>query len=311
MPLYDRVRNQPQADDPRVSWALVLLLMACVEWVLMVTLPRILPVGVPRLIEAWVDALLLLLVLAPVLWWLLLRPLQRVAREREDFLRDLFSTIENERRATARDLHDGVGQGLTLLVARLKSLDETMSPGELVRRLTELNGLAQSTLAETRRLAQGLRPSLLDDLGLVPAIERTLSQLPTSGFPRFTSDLRALRGVRLPDTIESTLFRIFQESLQNILRHAAARSVEVRLLREPHSVVLEVVDDGRGFSTATAGNEPASAGCHMGLVGMSERASLAGGRLTIESAPGVGTTIEVELPVDWGDDVADPRHVGR
>lgn len=311
MPFHARVRKQAPAQDPRLVWGLVLLSISLVEWGLMLLLPRILPEGVPRLIEAGVDAALLFVVLAPLLWWLLLRPLQQAHQERQDFIRDLFVTIENERRATARDLHDGVGQGLTLMVARLKSVREEMPQADLLRRLAELRELAQSTLAETRRLALGLRPSLLDDLGLVPAIERVLGDLPGTPPLSVTTDLQALVDVRLPEAVESTLFRIFQEALQNVVRHAQARAIELRLLRLSASVILEVVDDGCGFSPESVANCSARHGGHMGLVGMAERAALAGGRLEIESRPGQGTSIEVELPVTWGEDVTDSRLAGR
>jgi len=301
MPLYSRIRNQSGPISPWQTWVLVLLLISLVEWGLMLLLPRLLPAGVPRLVEAWCDSALLLIVLAPVLWWLLMRPLQRSHGERELFLRDLFATIEQERRATARDLHDGVGQGLTLLVTRLRSLKADMPASELDRRLTELRELSQATLAETRRLAQGLRPSLLDDLGLVPAIERVLAEVQGPNMPHVSSDLRALAGVRLPEQVETTLFRQFQEALQNAIRHAHASQVEVRLLRQPASVILEVVDNGRGFEMAAVSEYPTGEAPHMGLAGMSERAALAGGRLTLESAPGKGTSVEVELPVERRD----------
>jgi signal transduction histidine kinase len=297
-PAHIRSRYELSAWHPLFIWLLVLALIALVESGLMLLLPMILPAGTSRGSEAVLDALLLSLTLAPVLWWLLLRPLQRATRLRDRFLTDLFQTIENERRNTARDLHDGVGQQLGLLVTGLKSLREGLPAEELVRQGRELRELAQEALRETKRLALGLRPSLLDDLGLAVALERLTEQVSRHQGLDVDCKVDDLTDIRLPELYETTLFRIAQEALQNVVRHSAATAVSVKLRRSRHELQLEILDNGRGVSTS--GAAPPTSSNHMGLVGMSERASLAGGTFLVETAPGGGTRVFVTLPCPEG-----------
>jgi len=303
-------RYEWNAGHPLRVWLLVLLLIALVESGLMLLLPLILPAGTSRGGEAVLDALLLSLTLAPVLWWLLLRPLQQAARLRDQFLTDLFQTIENERRNTARELHDGVGQQLGLLVTGLRSLRDDLPAAELVRQGRELRELAQEALRETKRLALGLRPSLLDDLGLAVALERLTEQVARHHEIEVDCQVDDLTDIRLPERYETTLFRIVQEALQNVVQHSGATAVSVKLSRTDHQLQLEILDDGRGVSAdrATHLSPPG----HMGVVGMSERASLAGGTFVLETAPGGGTRVFVTLPRPEGteDDREDPRCVG-
>lgn len=287
-------RYEWNAGHPLRVWLLVLILIALVESGLMLLLPLILPAGTSRWIEAVFDALLLSLTLAPVLWWLLLRPLQQAARLRDQFLTDLFQTIENERRNTARELHDGVGQQLGLLVTGLKSLRENLPAAELVRQGLELRDLAQEALRETKRLALGLRPSLLDDLGLAVALERLTEQVARHHEIDVDCQVDDLADIRLPERYETTLFRIVQEALQNVVQHSGATTVSVKLSLTDHQLRLEVLDNGCGVSADRKTN-PSPPG-HLGVVGMSERASLAGGQFLLENAPGGGTRVFVTLP---------------
>ncbi|MFN8854015.1 MAG: sensor histidine kinase [Planctomycetaceae bacterium] len=291
-------RYDLKVGTPLMVWMLVLALIAVVESGLMLLLPIFLPAGTSRLVEAIVDALMLSMALAPVLWWLLLRPLQQAARLRDQFLADLFQTIENERRSTAHDLHDGVGQQLGLLVTGLKSLKEGQSAEELLRQGRDLRELAQQALRETKRLALGLRPSLLDDLGLAVALERLAEEVArVHGIP-IDCQVADLVGVRLPELQETTLFRIVQEALQNIVSHSEASTASIILKWSDRHIRLEVTDDGRGLplSRELQTSRPG----HMGLVGMSERASLAGGTFQLDSTPGGGTRILVHLPSPGG-----------
>lgn len=309
-PAHLRSRYELNSRHPLSIWLLVLALIALVESCLMLLLPVILPAGTSRGIEAVLDALLLSAILAPVLWWLLLRPLQQAAQLRDRFLTDLFQTIENERRNTARDLHDGVGQQLGLLVTGLKSLRDDLPAAELVRQGRELRELAQETLRETKRLALGLRPSLLDDLGLAVALERLTEQVGRHHAIEVDCQVDDLTDIRLSELYETTLFRIVQEALQNVVRHSAAKAVSVTLRNRLHQLELEILDNGRGWeSQQTAAPNSSN---HMGVVGMSERASLAGGTFLLETAPGGGTRVFVTLPRPEGTvhDREDPSCVG-
>jgi len=309
-PAFLRSRYELSGWHPLFIWVLVLALIAIFESGLMLLLPVILPAGTSRGVEAMLDALLLSLTLAPVLWWLLLRPLQQAARLRDRFLTDLFQTIENERRNTARDLHDGVGQQLGLLVTGLKSLRDDLPAAELVRQGRELRELAQEALRETKRLALGLRPSLLDDLGLAVALERLTEQVARHQGLDVDCQVDDLTDIRLPEVYETTLFRIVQEALQNVARHSAATAVSVKLAQSGDQLQLEILDNGRGVSTSEAA--PPTSSNHMGVVGMSERASLAGGTFLLETAPGGGTRVFVTLPRPEGTahDREDPSCVG-
>ena len=230
--------------------------------------------------------------------------LERATHARDQLLRQVLTTQENERRRIARDLHDEIGQSLTSLVFGLKSINPADLPQELHERIGTLRGVAGSTLNEIRRLAHGLRPSVLDDVGLLAALER------------FTSDLERAYGInvelssnlgagRLPDELETTLYRIVQESLTNVAKHAEASLAEVTLRCEELRVDLVVSDDGRGFDPAVLD----SAG--FGLSGMRERAALFGGALEVESAVGAGTTIRVTLPLSENCHAEDSSAGGR
>jgi signal transduction histidine kinase len=152
-----------------------------------------------------------------------------------------------------------------------------------------LRELVVSTLQDVRRLAVELRPSALDDFGLVAALERL-----TGSFAEQTGIVvdfqTALAEERLPEQVETAIYRIVQESLTNVVKHARARRVSILLARKEDAVKAVVEDDGQGF-------DPAQETGGSGLVGMRERLALLGGRLTVESAPDRGTTVAVEVPV--------------
>jgi len=265
------------------------------EAVVMVALPWVLPADPPRILEATVDAVLLTVVVAPLLWGLLVRPLREANRVRADFLADLFASIEADRRQTAHDLHDGVGQSLTLLVSGLRSAIPGVSDPDVARRYLEFKQLARQALADVKRVALGLRPSLLDDLGLAPALERLAVDVRANHPVEVTLDVLAVEDVRLPSAVETTLFRIAQEALANVVAHATAAHATITVRRRGSTVELDVTDDGVGIPPAILnGRNPG----HLGLTGMRERATLQGGELTIHSSPGSGTRLSVRLPVE-------------
>ena len=212
---------------------------------------------------------------------------ERVSR---DALRRVVEAQELERKRLARELHDETGQALTSIILGLRTVDDAKSDEERSEALRELRELVLSTLNDVRRLAVELRPKALDDFGLVPALERlgdTFQQ--KSGIAvHFEAQLGEQR---LPPEAETALYRIVQEALTNVAKHAGASNVSVLLTRKDGGVVAVVEDDGRGLA---AGAE-SSAG--LGLVGMRERVSLLGGRLALESAGAVGTTLVAEVPV--------------
>ena len=212
---------------------------------------------------------------------------ERVSR---DALRRVVDAQELERARLARELHDQTGQALTSILLGLKHLDEVIETDEARAATAALRELVVSTLQDVRRLAVELRPSALDDFGLVPAVERLAATLAEQS--ELAVDVEARLGEhRLPAEAETALYRIVQEALTNVVKHASAARVSITLVRKEGSAVVVVEDDGRGF-------EPGStrAGA-LGVVGMRERVELVGGRLTVESSPGAGTTLVAEVPV--------------
>jgi signal transduction histidine kinase len=207
-----------------------------------------------------------------------------------DSLRRVVEAQELERRRLARELHDETGQALTSILLGLKGLEDRMDDTDSRAAAEELRGLVVSTLQDVRRLAVELRPSALDDFGLVAALERL-----TDSFSEQTGisvDFQtALADERLPEEVETALYRIVQESLTNVVKHARARRVSILLARKDGAVKAVVEDDGRGFDPSEQTNSG------FGLVGMRERLALLGGRLQVESSAEAGTTIAAEVPV--------------
>jgi len=212
---------------------------------------------------------------------------ERVTR---DALRRVVDAQEAERRRLARELHDETGQALTSILLGLKSLDEKLDGEEPRAAAAGLRELVVATLQDVRRLAGELRPKALDDFGLVPALERL-----TESFAEQTGiavDLEAtLPDERLPPDVETALYRIVQESLTNVVKHARAGHVSIVVRRRGDVAAAVVEDDGAGFDPAHRRDDA------FGLAGMGERAALLGGRLDIESSDGAGTTIAVEVPL--------------
>jgi signal transduction histidine kinase len=211
---------------------------------------------------------------------------QRIAR---DALRRVVEAQELERRRLARELHDETGQALTSILLGLKSLEEAVE-GETPRgAVGDLRELVVATLQDVRRLAVELRPKVLDDFGLVPALERLTETFgeQTRMTVRFES---GLGDERLPGEVETALYRIVQEALTNIVKHAHAGTVSVVLTRKPGSVAALIEDDGRGFDIEHVRDDG------FGLEGMRERVGLLDGRIQIETSE-AGTTLVAEVPV--------------
>jgi signal transduction histidine kinase len=213
---------------------------------------------------------------------------RRVAR---DALRRIVRGQELERRRLARELHDETGQALTSILLGLRAVENAGNSGDLRHAAADLRQLVVATLQDVRRLAVQLRPKALDDFGLVPALERLVQIFAESTEIRVALEAQ-LGNERLPAEVETTLYRIVQEALTNIVKHAEAANVSILLIRKKGAATVVIEDDGQGFdpqSTREGG---------LGLAGMRERAELHEGRLRVESAPGgEGTTLVVEVPL--------------
>lgn len=221
---------------------------------------------------------------------------------------------EDERQRIARELHDETAQSLTAVLLKIKLMERATSPEQWLQGLGELRQVLVGTMDEVRELSRSLRPSLLDDQGLVAAMEAYISNLNEhlpyrinfyhSGFDN---------GSRLLDMVELVCYRVAQEALTNVLKHAKPTTVEVSMTRLREALTIVVKDDGRGFDTRHV--KQSNSG--LGLVGMRERAQLVGGDLELISHPGLGTEVRLHVPLNgWnfaqtGAPVVGERSVAR
>lgn len=279
---------------PVAVWLGLLAAIFLAEYGVMLVLPWVLADRSSRAIEAIVDSVVLTCVVAPALWFTIVRPLTEIIRLRAQFLNDLFEHIETDRRQTARDLHDGVGQSLTLLISGLRSAKSCRENESCNGRVNDFLRLAEHALTEVRRLSMGLRPSLLDDLGLAAALEKLVEDIRPHTATQINLDVSGIVSAKLPDDVATAVFRIVQEALSNVVKHSQANHAIVTVRLESGQVAIEVGDDGRGIDPATLRATPAG---HLGMRGIRERAALLEGELTIDSAPNKGTRIAALLPV--------------
>lgn len=225
---------------------------------------------------------------------------ERRRAEEADRLRGISEALvnsqEEERKMLAWDLHDGIGQDLAALKIGLE-MNRAAHP-ECRKEIGELSLLADKALSDLRSLAASLRPASLDELGLVPALRRELSYLAQRGGLVLRFESRRCPG-RLPPDKELVAYRIVQEAMTNIVKHARASRVRVSLSRKRGHLRIAVSDDGRGFRPG-GGSAPAG----LGLPGMRERISLAGGKFSLSARPGRGTRIAVSLPLVPGKEKA-------
>ncbi|MBI4304580.1 MAG: GAF domain-containing protein [Chloroflexi bacterium] len=222
---------------------------------------------------------------------------QRKDEVRGELLREILTIQEEERRRIARELHDETSQVLASLSANLEAASG-MLPADSERvkaRLKEAQNLSISVLDEVHRLIYELRPSLLDDLGLVTAVRWLLeNNLQAVGVKVGFKTVG--RTKRLPPQLEATLFRVIQEAVNNIARHARAENAEVILQFKRGAICIQIKDDGQGFDVREAiSSKDRPRG--FGLLGMKERVELANGALSIHSQPGSGTEIDIEIPL--------------
>ncbi len=207
----------------------------------------------------------------------------------ERFAEQTMEWQEHESRRLAAEIHDGISQRIVSLFFHLSAAADAIDsePSVAAEQVARAQELASAALDETRLAIAGLRPPVLDDLGLAASLESL-----GHSFPQLDVRVEA-SARRISDHVETAVYRTAQEALQNVAKHAAARSVTVTLAVRDDLVVLDVTDDGRGMT-----QDRASHGTGFGLAGMRERAELLGGKLTITSAPGRGTSVRLVVPVN-------------
>lgn len=216
------------------------------------------------------------------------------ARERahENFAEQVIAAQESERRRLAGDIHDGISQRLVSLSYRLDAAARAVDVAdadEAAHQLEKARDLVDLTLGEARSAIGGLRPPVLDDLGLAGGLASLASSIPEVDLSLELTD------ERLPEHVEVALYRIAQECLQNVVKHSRAMTATVRFSVTADIARLEVTDDGVGFEPMV---EPGRAPTSYGMLSMTERAELVGGRMSVRSRPGEGTTVSVTVPLD-------------
>lgn len=236
---------------------------------------------------------------------------RRLAEREEALERFAERTVEwqeNERRRLAGEIHDGISQRIVSLFFHLSAAADAIpgSPEVAAEQVAHAQELATAALEETRSAIAGLRPPVLDDLGLAASLESL-----AHSFPQLDVQVEATRS-RIAEHMETAIYRTAQEALQNVAKHANARNVGLRLYLQRDKMVLEVADDGTGFDPAApaSGGPRATEPTGFGLAGMRERAELLGGKLELSSAAGRGTTVRLTVPLSPPPVLGD-QHPGR
>ena len=220
------------------------------------------------------------------------REVAEARRQLQSLSARLVEAQETERRALSRELHDEVGQSLSAVLVELRNLStglaarsEEQSRGQV----ETIKGLVESAVGVVRNMALLLRPSMLDDLGLIPALRWQAREV-SKRTSMDVSVVTELASDDLPDEYKTCVYRVVQEALHNCSRHSQATTVQIRVRQEPRRLSLTIQDDGQGFDARQSKG--------LGLLGMEERVTSLGGRLEVHSEPGNGTILAVELPLD-------------
>lgn len=209
-------------------------------------------------------------------------------------LHQVITAQEEERARIAYELHDEVGQLLTAIRLSMDGLPPGSLDQEAARQVANVQSLIDEAMRDLRRLISGLRPGVIDQLGLVAALREVAGQILAP--LEIVVEIDGPQDRRLPADVEVVLFRIAQEAMHNVARHSGATTVDLSVVRTDGEVTMRVHDNGRGFDPAGVAQDTAT-GRGLGLLGMRERASLLGGQVRIDSAPGRGTTVEARLPL--------------
>ncbi len=235
---------------------------------------------------------------------------ERERHEREQmrtqYVAQIITAQEEERKRIARELHDSTSQALTSLLIGLRSLSDHYRLPDLKQQVDDLRGIVGQVLNDLHALARQLRPSVLDDLGLAAALQRYVADCRARSSLTIDLALIGLDNYRLIPVVETALYRIVQEALTNVIRHAHATTASVVIERRSDRVRAIIEDDGCGFDPDSLHGDG-----HLGLNGIRERAELLNGQLIIESAPGHGTTLYVEIPLPpTSEDCNEPHFAG-
>ncbi len=249
-----------------------------------------------RWLEVAVDSTVLTLVVAPLLYWLIVRPLRELAEERSRLLAHVFEIQDAERQKIARDLHDEIGQSFTSLLVQLRLLEDTPTWDAARPQISAIRALSGQLYDQIRGLARGLHPTVLDDLGLAAALQRLVEDYEATHGVEVTLHMVGLGKDRLAPKIETAVYRIVQESLTNCAKYAHATRIEVNVNCTRRILTATITDNGQGFDVAEAMHGARHA--TFGLANMRERALLVQGSLEIDSRPSRGAKVSLRVPLE-------------
>lgn len=282
---------------PAASWrlfAVFLTTMFVVEAVVMGTLPHLISATAPTTISALVDAALLTAVLAPLVWWLFIRPVQRIHKAQGRLLEAMVRAQEQERMRISRDLHDGLGQELTAILIRLRVLEDQVQDPAVQDNVAAIRAATVTALDDLRRVVRETRPPVLDDLGLAAALEKMLADVGEATGMDMTLSWNAAGAARLPNEVEVALYRIIQEAVTNAVKHSRGTRVLTSITIEEAELKATVSDDGTGFDPKAVLSQPGRA---FGLPSMQARAEHLYGSVSISSRPRNGTVVAIRIPL--------------
>ena len=238
------------------------------------------------------------------------RQLQQRLEEKEqirvELIKKMINIQEDERKRIARELHDETSQSLTSLLLMLKTVQQTNDVKSIQKLAATSREVIYNTLEEVQKISYELRPMALDKLGIDEALQRYIGDIGQHLDINIRYDNKGCTFSRLGSVIETTVYRIVQEALTNAVRHARPKNIEITLQSDAKTVVVIVQDDGIGFDLEYVQRHGKEA---LGILGMMERASLVGGEIQIDTAPGKGTRILLKLPLDEAvvGDYCEPR----
>lgn len=286
-----------EAVSPIRVFVILLAVVFAVEMTIMLAVESLDEARVPRVLVSLLDALLLVVVLWPMLWLFVVRPLRATIVERRAFLARTLTIQEEERSSLARDLHDELGQTQTAVLLGARSIMNAATLEDAKERAKEVARMAASTIESSRRIARGLSPGVLIDLGLAVAAERLCEDIALASGVEVERAIR-LGAARVDPEIEIAAYRVLQEAMNNAVKHARATRLRVVLDLSGETLRLVVSDDGVGISAGAVGGRGG-----FGLEGMRQRVTLRNGSLEIKSEPQKstkdvqGTTIVATFPL--------------
>jgi signal transduction histidine kinase len=223
--------------------------------------------------------------------------LRKAKIAQEEFSRKLIAAQDRERKRIASELHDGLGQDLLIIKNGIQQyLGAIASRGQPANGLQELSEVAMTAINDVREISSNLHPHMLERLGLKKAIEASINKISQASPVKFSAEIDRLDGF-IPKDLEIHVYRLIQEGLTNVVKHAAATVAHIRVQRDAQQITILIRDDGKGFDMA---NPAVSLGEKngLGLTGISERARILGGNFVIDSAPGKGTRLEIVIPIE-------------